>query len=98
MRSELIALHACKSTQIGFHAQEPFFERALGVVEVGELLRRRVGEEVELDLRLGAAGAAGDVVAFACKIEENEVALGAFEMLGRASSSNLNLPFIIADL
>src|SRR3954471_7036171 len=51
-----IASHAGELTQIGFHAIESRFELRLGRRQVRQLLRWRVCEHVEFDLRLRATG------------------------------------------
>src|SRR6478672_2354470 len=48
----LNCLDTRKLTQIGFHAIEPGLKVRFGQFQIRQLLRRRVGEQVELNLRL----------------------------------------------
>ena len=75
---------AGKLAQIGFDLVESCLQFLLGLFQVVQLFGWGVGEHVKLDLRLGAARAAGNIVAFGGQIEHHHIATGFGEGLGRA--------------
>ena len=62
------------------------------------MLRRLIREHVKLDLRLGAAGPAGDVIGVRRQIEDHDVTLWAIQMFWRSASPRNRLPLVVAHL